>query len=148
MRRQGPAHIDPILYSQISRLLMTWSSQTQQLHKLKDAWNVPIAHTGLWHVQHYLWIIKSNKLQQSLFLDFFPSRKPTCAVFALRAGPRPSATKNWTGPASFPFGPARFSSFSCLKIFKDEFRAGKFWNLNAKTACALLFPPKMIYWIW
>ena len=55
------------------------------------------------------------------------------AVFALSAGPRPSATKNWAGPASFPFGPASFSSFSCLKIFKDEFRAGKFWNLNAKT---------------
>ena len=56
------------------------------------------------------------------------------AVFALSAGPRPSATKNWAGPASFPFGPASFSSFSCLKIFKDEFRASKFWNLNAKTA--------------
>ena len=55
------------------------------------------------------------------------------AVFALSAGPRPSATKNWAEPASFPFGPASFSSFSCLKIFKDEFRAGKFWNLNAKT---------------
>ena len=55
-------------------------------------------------------------------------------VFALSAGPRPSATKNWAGPASFPFGTASFSSFSCLKIFKDEFRAGKFWNLNAKTA--------------
>ena len=55
------------------------------------------------------------------------------SVFALSAGPRPSATKNWAGPASFPFGPASFSSFSCLKIFKDEFWAGKFWNLNAKT---------------
>ena len=54
-------------------------------------------------------------------------------VFALSAGPRPSATKNWAGPTSFPFGPASFSSFSCLKFFKDEFRAGKFWNLNAKT---------------
>ena len=54
-------------------------------------------------------------------------------VFALSAGPRPSATKNWAGPASFPFGPASFSSFSCLKIFKVEFRAGKFWNLNGKT---------------
>ena len=58
---------------------------------------------------------------------------PVTPVFALSAGPRPSATKNWAGPASFPFGPASFSSFSCLKIFKDEFRAGKFWNLNAKT---------------
>ena len=55
------------------------------------------------------------------------------AVFALSAGPRPSATKNWAGPASFPFGPASFSSFSCLKTFKDEFRAGKFWNRSAKT---------------
>ena len=53
-------------------------------------------------------------------------------VFALSAGPRPEATKDWAGSASFPFGPASFSSFSCLKIFKDEFRAGKFWNLNAK----------------
>ena len=58
----------------------------------------------------------------------------TSSVFALSAGPRPSATKNWAGPASFPFGPARFSTFSCLTIFKNEFRAGKFWNLNAKTA--------------
>ena len=60
--------------------------------------------------------------------------KRSPSVFALSAGPRPSATKNRAGPASFPFGPASFSSFSCLNIFKDEFRAGKFWNLNAKTA--------------
>ena len=59
-----------------------------------------------------------------------------CSVFALSAGPRPEATKNWAGPASFPFGPASFSSFSFFKIFKDEFRAGKFWNLNAKTGCS------------
>ena len=59
-------------------------------------------------------------------------------VFALSAGPRPSATKNWAGPASFPFGPASFSSFSCLKIFEDEFRASKFWNLNAKTGWILI----------
>ena len=59
------------------------------------------------------------------------------AVFTLSAGLRPSATKNWAGPASFPFGPASFSSFSCLKIFKDEFRAGKLWNLNAKTVMSL-----------
>ena len=58
----------------------------------------------------------------------------SATVFASSAGLRPSATKNWARPASFPFRPASFSSFPCLKIFKDEFRAGKFWNLNAKTA--------------
>ena len=51
----------------------------------------------------------------------------------IKRRPEASATKNWAGPAGFPFGPASFSSFSCLKIFKDEFRAGKFWNRNAKT---------------
>ena len=36
--------------------------------------------------------------------------------------------------AKFLVGPASFSSFSCFKIFIDEFRASKFSNLNAKTA--------------
>ena len=52
---------------------------------------------------------------------------------SLRIKCRPEATKNWAGPASFPFKPASFPSFSCLKIFKDEFWAGKFWSLHAKT---------------
>ena len=41
---------------------------------------------------------------------------------SLRIKRRPEATKNWAGPASFPFRPASFSSFSCLEIFKDEIR--------------------------
>ena len=77
------------------------------------------------------------------------------AVLALSTGPRISTTKNWAGPTSFPFGPASFSSFSCLKIFKDEFRAGKFWNLNmlnAKTgsgpAVRHLFWRQICTWLW
>ena len=59
--------------------------------------------------------------------------KAGITVFALSAGPRPSAGKKWAGPASFPVGPASFPSFSCLKVVKDEIRAGKFSNLNAMT---------------
>ena len=56
--------------------------------------------------------------------------KKIISVFALSAGPRPSAGKKWVGPASFLVGPASFPSFSCLKVGKDEIKAGKSSNPN------------------
>ena len=53
-------------------------------------------------------------------------------VFALSAGPRPSAIKNCQA-SKFSFQVSKFFFFFMFKNFKDEFRAGKFWNLNAKT---------------
>ena len=56
---------------------------------------------------------------------------------SLRIKRRPEALghQKLSRASKFSFQASKFSSFSYSKIFNDEFRAGKFWNLNAlKTA--------------
>ena len=104
------------------------------------------AQSGNWWRMRWAWLhwVWNAELGHFFFFDW-SLRLLWLPVFALSAGPRPSATKNWAGPASFPFRPASFSSFSCLKIFKDEFRASKFWNLNAKTGLLALLAVNAIF---
>ena len=93
---------------------------------------IPFVLGGNWP-----WPSRSNLTSKSKLTPFWACPNyysPPIPVFALSAGPRPEAGKKRAGPASFPVGPASFPSFSCLKVVKDEIRAGKFSNLNAMTA--------------
>ena len=56
-------------------------------------------------------------------------------VVSLRIKRQPEALghQKLSRASKFSFGASKFFFFFMLKIFKDEFQAGKFWNLNAKT---------------